>query len=180
MNYSINKIKLEGISLKELEHQLQRDYDTHFENCIRSRRNQKCHTCGSCDFKRHGSYERNIYLDKQRHILLKVMRMMCLSCNKTCVFLPYYIVKYKRYTALYLLKLLRKILRKSLNGVSKELQHSLGYLSYLYQQYLNQHELRVRALNSEAMICIKDLDMEDFLIKYLNHYSLNFMESKQV
>ena len=173
MNYNINKIKLEDLPIKLIEYQLQSDYN---KDLNRKRFNIQCSNCKAREFKYHGSYERHIYLDRHRHLILIVVRKVCLSCQRTCVILPSYLVKYKRYTLPYLFKLVKKISISSLNRVHKKLKHSLGYLSYIYQQYLKQHRLRVRALEIEALECINDFKMNHFFKKYLENYFINFME----
>lgn len=173
MNYNINKIKLKDLPIQLIEYQLQSDYNKDLE---RKRFNQQCRNCKAKEFKYHGSYERQIYLDRDRHLTLIVVRKICLSCQSTCVILPTYLVKYKRYTLSYLFKLVKKISMSSLNSVHKKLNHSLGYLSYIYQQYLKFHKLRVRALEIEALKCINDLKMNQFFKEYLENYFINFME----
>lgn len=128
MNYNINHIQLKDLPTKLIQFRLQEKYDQDFQKVISSRSCTQCTTCGSKEFQSHGFYERYVYLNKTRHILLRVMRKMCLSCGKTRVFLPSYLVKYKRYTVQYLFKLICKISSSSLNHVHKKLNHSLGYL----------------------------------------------------
>ncbi len=178
MNYNINHIKLKDLPLELIQLTLQDEYDQDFQKAISSRSSTQCASCGSKDFKSHGSYERYVYLNKTRHILLRVMRKLCLSCEKTRVFLPSYLVKYKRYTVQYLFKLIHKISRSSLNRVHRKLEHSLGYLSYLYNQYLQHHRLRFRSLFLKEIKSIKASNIEVFLHDYHQHHRLQFLQIK--
>ena len=179
MHYNINHIKLKELPIKLIQLTLQDDYDRNFQKAISSQSSVGCTSCGSKDFKSHGSYERNVYLNRKRHIYLRVMRKMCLSCTKTRVYLPSYLVKYKRYTVQYLFKLIHKISKISMNHVCKKLNHSLGYLSYLYNQYLNQHRARVRSLFSIEINSIKTSESEVFLHNYYIHHHLQFLQIKR-
>lgn len=178
MHYIINDIKLKDLPLELIQFRLQEKYDQDFQKAISSKSSTECASCGSKDFQSHGFYERYVYLNKTLHILLRVMRKMCLSCGKTRVFLPSYLVKYKRYTVQYLFKLIRKISKTSLNRVHKKLKHSLGYLFFIYNQYLNQHRLRVRSLLSKEIESIKDSESEVFLHNYRKHHRLQLLQIK--
>ncbi|HZJ87509.1 MAG TPA: DUF6431 domain-containing protein [Erysipelothrix sp.] len=179
MNYNINGIKLKELPIELIQLTLQNEYDQDFQKAISFQSSIGCTSCGSKDFKSHGSYERNVYLNTKLHIYLNVMRKMCLSCGKTRVYLPSYLVKYKRYTVQYLFKLIHKISKTSLNHVHKKLKHSLGYLSYLYNQYLRHHRLRVRSLFSKKLKTFKTSDMEVFLHDYRQHHRLQFLQIKR-
>ena len=179
MNYNINHIQLKDLPLELIQSTLQDEYDQDFQKAISTQSSVGCTSCGSKDFKSHGSYERNVYLNTKLHIYLSVMRKMCMSCEKTRVYLPSYLVKYKRYTVQYLFKLIRKISKTSLNHVYKKLNHSLGYLSYLYNQYLQHHRLRFRSLFSIEIKLVVASEGDDIIHDYHKHHRLQFLQIKR-
>lgn len=172
MNYKtfqkLNKAKNEN-SLKIIHKRLQCNYDNLFNRSIYS---SKCKKCGASEFKVHGYYTRQVYINTEAHLSLQVGRLRCISCNQTMTVLPPYLIKFKRYVVYRLFALLLSLMNFSIRKTQKKFKHPISYLKYILYQFESMHKTGLHILNHS----LDPPDIIQLVHQYESHFNYRFMQ----
>ena len=102
------------------------------------------HCSNPAGLRRHGRYQRHLYINEFKRCLIKVFRMIC-TCGRTFVVLPPRVVPYKRYLLGQVLRVIRLAQRQTVYHANQVTGIACCVIKFWIKQYVSWHKTLVEA-----------------------------------